>query len=61
MRHCHGVVDEDGDKEVFVLPITHGPPDDPADAIEIAVVTRRWLALDGEQSWIMITEANEFV
>ena len=55
------VVDEDGDKEVLVLPVTHSPPDDPADAIEIPAAIKNRLRLDGERSWIMITEANEFV
>ena len=55
------VVDEDGDKEVLVLPVTHSPPDDPADAIEIPAATKSRLGLDGERSWIVITEANEFV
>jgi hypothetical protein len=55
------VVDEDGDKEVLVLPVTHNPPDDPTDAIEIPAVTKSRLGLDGERSWIVITEANEFV
>jgi hypothetical protein len=50
------VVDEDGDKEVLVLPVTHSPPDDPADAIEIPPATKNRLGLDGERSWIMITE-----
>ncbi len=54
-------VDEDGDKEVLVLPITHSPPANPADAIEIPTVTKSRLGLDGERSWIAITEANEFV
>jgi hypothetical protein len=27
------IVDEDGDKEVLVLPITHSQPTDPTDAI----------------------------
>jgi hypothetical protein len=55
------VVDEDGDKEVWVLPITHSPPADSADAIEIPTATKTRLELDGERSWIAITEANEFV
>jgi hypothetical protein len=55
------VVDEDGDKEVLVLPITHSSPADPADAIEIPAATKSRLGLDGERSWIVITEANEFV
>ena len=55
------VVDEDGDKEVLVLPVTHSPPADPADAIEIPAATKSRLGLDGERSWIVIMEANEFV
>lgn len=55
------VVDEDGDKEVLVLPVTHSPPDDRAAAIEIPTATKSRLGLDGERSWIIITEANEFV
>jgi hypothetical protein len=55
------LVDEDGDKEVLALPVTHSPPDDPGDAIEIPAPTKSRLGLDGERSWIMITEANEFV
>jgi hypothetical protein len=55
------VVDEDGDKEVLVLPVTHSSPADPADAVEIPAATKSRLGLDGERSWIVITEANEFV
>jgi hypothetical protein len=55
------VVDEDGDKAVLVLPITHSPPAEPNDAIEIPAATKSRLGLDGKRSWIMITEANEFV
>jgi hypothetical protein len=55
------VVDEDGDKEVLVLPVTHSPPADPAVAIEIPAATKSRLGLDGERSWIVIAEANEFV
>jgi hypothetical protein len=55
------VMDEDGDKEVLVLPITHSPPANAADAIEIPTLTKNRLGLDSERSWIVITEANEFV
>lgn len=55
------VVDEDGDTEVLVLPITHSAPADAADAIEIPPATKSRLGLDGERSWIVITEANSFV
>ncbi|MDE2250576.1 MAG: hypothetical protein KGL25_04125 [Gammaproteobacteria bacterium] len=55
------IVDEDGDKQVWVLPITHSAPLNAADAIEIPTVTKHRLGLDSERSWIVITEANEFV
>jgi hypothetical protein len=31
------IMDQDGEWEVLVLPITHSPPPEPADAIEIPV------------------------
>jgi hypothetical protein len=55
------IMDQDGEWEVLVLPITHSPPPDPADAIEIPVETKKRLGLDTDRSWIMITEANEFL
>jgi hypothetical protein len=55
------VMDEDGEREVLVLPITHTPPANPIDAVEIPTETKRRLGLDAERSWIVITEANEFV
>jgi len=55
------VVDDEGETQVLVLPITHTPPSDAADAIEIPTATKQRLRLDGERSWIVISEANEFV
>ena len=46
--------------QVVVLPITHSPPRDPADAIEVPQATKQRLGLDGERSWIVVTEANRF-
>jgi hypothetical protein len=54
-------VDEDGDDIVTVLPINHMPPLDPADAVEIPADTKRRLRLDDDRSWIVLTEANEFL
>lgn len=50
-----------GEQEVMVLPITHSAPQHVADAIEIPPATKQRLGLDSERSWIVITEANEFV
>jgi hypothetical protein len=55
------VTDEDGEQEVLVLPITHTPPADSDDAVEIPPATKKRLGLDADRSWIVITEANEFV
>lgn len=54
------VVNEDGEQELLVLPITHAPPSNPADAIEIPPQTKNRLGLDFDRSWIAISEANEF-
>ncbi len=50
-----------GSTDILVLPITHSPPPDPADGIEIPAATKQRLGLDSERSWIVISEANEFV
>jgi hypothetical protein len=55
------VQDKDGRNIVTVLPITHSPPQNPEDAIEIPTDTKRRLGLDDAQSWVVLTEANRFV
>lgn len=55
------VVDEEDEWNVFVLPITHTLATNLADAIEIPAETKKRLGLDSDRSWIVITEANEFV
>lgn len=51
---------DEGDLRVIVLPITHAPPGDPENAIEIPAATKRRLGLDGDQSWFVLTEGNAF-
>jgi hypothetical protein len=46
---------------VRVLPVTHAPPGDPADALEIPRVTKERLGLDADRSWVMLSEANDFI
>lgn len=46
---------------VRVLPITHTLPGDPADALEIPMPTKQRLGLDGDRSWVVLTEANDFI
>jgi len=45
---------------VTVLPITHRAPDDHRLGVEIPAATKRRLGLDGDRSWIILTEANRF-
>ncbi len=54
------VEEVDGEKVVTVAPITHTPPDNPAQSIELTSATRRRLGLDDEKNWIMATELNSF-
>lgn len=46
---------------VRVLPITHAAPDDPADGLELPLRTKLRLGLDSERSWVILTEANDFI
>ena len=52
--------EEDGRQRVRVLPVTHSPPSDPRDGLEIPLPTKIRLGLDRERSWIVLTEANDF-
>lgn len=52
---------EDGTPIVRVLPVTHTPPSDSSDAIEIPPATKRRLGPDDDRSWIVLTESNRFV
>jgi hypothetical protein len=51
----------EGREVVTVVPITHTPPNDPADAVEIPAVLKIHLGLDDQRSWIVITETNDFL
>ena len=55
------VTNENDDQTVTVLPITHTPPHQADDAIEIPAATKRRLGLDDERSWVVLTEANRFI
>jgi hypothetical protein len=52
---------EDGMTRVYVLPITHAMPTQPNDALEIPALVKNRLGLDGERSWVVISEANLFI
>lgn len=51
---------ENGKTVLFVLPITHTPPEDPEFGIEIPTATKKRLGLDNERSWVITTEFNKF-
>jgi hypothetical protein len=53
--------DQDGEKIVLVLPVTHSPPSEPDLAVEIPIETKRRLGLDDQRSWIVVTDANRFI
>jgi hypothetical protein len=50
-----------GREVVTVVPVTHTPPRDPADAVEIPPALKMHLGLDAERSWIIVTETNDFL
>lgn len=53
--------DDNGDTHVLVLPITHSPPGHASFAVEIPAKTKQRLQLDDAQSWVVLSEWNEFV
>ena len=53
--------DESGDTRVLVLPITHSPPDHQSLAVEIPAKVKQRLQLDEAQSWVVLSEWNEFI
>ena len=52
---------EDDERVVTVLPISHTPPADAKLAVEIPAPVKRRLKLDDERSWVVLTEANRFI
>jgi hypothetical protein len=52
---------DDGDIAVILAPITHAPPTDPADSIEMPRAVSRALGLDGGRHWLRLDELNRFV
>ena len=45
---------------VMVAPITHSPPTQPGDAIELPTRVSAALGLDDQRSWVVATEVNVF-
>jgi hypothetical protein len=51
----------EGSQIITVVPVTHSPPRDAADAVEIPAELKRHLGLDDARSWIVVTETNDFL
>jgi hypothetical protein len=51
---------EAGETMVYALPITHTPPRIADDGLELPQPTKARLGLDGDRSWIILSEANIF-
>jgi hypothetical protein len=54
------VRNEEGERRVVVLPVTHRGPRDKDQAIEIPAAVKRHLGLDDEASYVILTESNSF-
>lgn len=52
---------QDGETLVTVLPVTHRPPDDPAEAVEVPRAVKKHLGLDDQRSWVIVSEGDQFV
>lgn len=50
-----------GREVVTVVPVTHTPPRNPVDAVELPTAIKRHLDLDDLPSWIVVTETNDFI
>ena len=51
----------EGHEVVTVVPVTHSPPADPLDTVEIPAALKAHLGLDDMPSWIVVTETNDFL
>ncbi|CDX35339.1 conserved hypothetical protein [Mesorhizobium sp. ORS 3359] len=51
----------EGREVVTVVPITHTPPADPADAIVMPAPLKAHLGLDDMRSWVLVSETNDFL
>ena len=48
----------DDETQVLVVPVTHSMPDNPAEALELLPAIKLHLDLDGERSWVVLSESN---
>ncbi len=52
---------QDGERIVLVVPVTHRPPADMTRAVEIPAATKARLGLDPQRSWIITDCLNRFI
>ena len=50
----------EGREVVTVVPITHTPPTDPLQAVELPPALKAHLGLDAQPSWVIVSETNDF-
>src|SRR4051812_45487487 len=60
VRHVAARQIIEGRVVVTVVPVTHSPPIDPAEAVEIPPALKAHFGLDDLPSWIVVTETNDF-
>lgn len=46
---------------ILVAPVSHTPPQNSTDAVEIPANVKKQLGLDRERSWIFVNELNRFI
>lgn len=47
--------------QVTVAPVTHSKPASDTIAVEVPLRVKQYLGLDNEQSWVILTEVNQFI
>jgi hypothetical protein len=52
--------DQEGETQVLVVPVTHSPPEQGTDALELPQAVKRHLGLDADRSWVVLSESNLF-
>jgi hypothetical protein len=50
-----------GEIETVVAPITHSEPKPPAEGVELPRRVKRYLGLDDQRSWVIVTDLNAFI
>ena len=56
----HTRLNEYGETEVYICPITHTQPENSDQSIEVPLATKQRLKLDNQPSWIITSEVNLF-